>query len=636
MNDPGAAHAVRFEQLHRAMALFAQGLGGRAKAVQLEGEGAGDAQAIRLPAVTDDFGSRRENHGACRVAVLRQLGDADAAPEFHRWPRPTLARRVYRWLERLRIDSVIERRYPGAVGDLQRVRAHALARRAPVCDEARPMHSVIDGLARFTLGAGRSDSVDSVDPLGLADPVGLVGAVDPTGRTQPRSNPMLDRILDLAATVQAEAADARHSLRVTAAICAVLDAAARPRRATSFVEATGEAPYDGLRAGRVDGDAPDGDSTNGDAGDGGWSAALAFNFDAADADPPAKAQRSATSAPSSPPPAATHSYFHDEWDHTARRYLPDWCQVRERRLRGDNIRFLHDLRERHAVLRGEVRHRFAAIRPAFRQRVHRRLDGDEIDLDAAIAEAVERRAGRLAEGRVFIAAQQPRRDVCAAFLVDMSGSTGFLVPDAMAQAASEDDDDDDYLYQGRVAMRAAQRPARRRVIDIAADALGLMCDALHELGDRHAVYGFSGEGRHNVAFHVAKAFDDPWSARTAAALAAMQPMGATRTGAAIRHATMRLAREPAATRVLIVVSDGYPQDSDYGPVRGDAAYGIHDTARALREAEQSGIDTFCIAIDPAGHDYLRTTCAPDRYLVIDDVSALPAQLGKVYRALTVR
>ena len=116
----------------------------------------------------------------------------------------------------------------------------------------------------------------------------------------------------------------------------------------------------------------------------------------------------------------------------------------------------------------------------------------------------------------------------------------------------------------------------------------------------------------------------------------MQPMGATRTGAAIRHATMRLAREPAATRVLIVVSDGYPQDSDYGPMQGDASYGIHDTARALREAEQAGIDTFCIAIDPAGHDYLRTMCAPDRYLVIDDVTALPAQLGKVYRALTVR
>ncbi|MEJ8859013.1 VWA domain-containing protein [Variovorax robiniae] len=622
MSELGAAHAVRFEQVHRAMALFAQALDGRARAVQVQGEGASDARAIRLPAVTDAFGSRRENHGACRVAVLRQLQDAEAVPAFDRWPRPTLARRVFRWLEILRIDSVIERLYPGALDDLRRVRAHALARRRgpgvdaqgpwhnQVLDAVRPMHVLIDGLARFTLGADRA---------------GL------------RGGPLLHRILDLAATVRADAAGAGDSLRATAAICALLDAEVRRRRVARHAPLQGGLPsVDGLPAGRADADAPDGESTAGHAGDGGWSAALAFSMDAAEAGPRVEAQRPATSAPPSSSAAATHSYFHDEWDSIARRYLPDWCQVREQRLRGEDMRFLHDLRERHAALRSEVRRQFAAIRPAFRQRVHHRFDGDEVDIDAAIAEAVERRAGRLAEGRVFIAAQQPRRDVCAAFLVDMSGSTGFLVPDPEVQAACEDDDDDDYLYQGRVATPAAQRPARRRVIDIAADALGLMCDALHELGDRHAVYGFSGEGRHNVAFHVAKAFDDPWSARTAAALAAMQPMGATRTGAAIRHATMRLAREPAATRVLIVVSDGYPQDSDYGPVQVDASYGIHDTARALREAGQAGIDTFCIAIDPAGHDYLRTMCAPDRYLVIDDVTALPAQLGKVYRALTVR
>jgi A/G-specific adenine glycosylase len=94
-------------------------------------------------------------------------------------------------------------------------------------------------------------------------------------------------------------------------------------------------------------------------------------------------------------------------------------------------------------------------------------------------------------------------------------------------------------------------------------------------------------------------------------------------GPAIRHAAAKLGRQPEVVKVLIVVSDGYPQDSDYGPDRRDEEYGIQDTARALREAADAGISTFCVTIDPAGHDYLQRMCEPDRYMVIDDVAALP-------------
>ena len=109
----------------------------------------------------------------------------------------------------------------------------------------------------------------------------------------------------------------------------------------------------------------------------------------------------------------------------------------------------------------------------------------------------------------------------------------------------------------------------------------------------------------------------------------------TRMGPAIRHTTTKLNRQPMRTKLLIMVSDGYPQDQDYGPDRTDAEYGLQDTAVALREAERAGISTFCITIDPAGHDYLRRMCPEQRYLVIDDVLALPGELAKVYRALTV-
>ena len=175
---------------------------------------------------------------------------------------------------------------------------------------------------------------------------------------------------------------------------------------------------------------------------------------------------------------------------------------------------------------------------------------------------------------------------------------------------------------------------QRRVIDVAKDALALMCDALNRLGDSHAVYGFSGEGHENVEFAVAKDFRDKVGSRSWAAIAAMEPQRSTRMGAAIRHAATKLAHHSARRKVLIIVSDGYPQDSDYGPDRRDDEYGIQDTARALSEAERAGITTFCVTVDAAGYDYLRRMCVEDRYLVIDDVRALPAELSKVYRSLT--
>jgi nitric oxide reductase NorD protein len=97
-----------------------------------------------------------------------------------------------------------------------------------------------------------------------------------------------------------------------------------------------------------------------------------------------------------------------------------------------------------------------------------------------------------------------------------------------------------------------------------------------------------------------------------------------------------MARQPAPLRLLILVSDGYPQDTDYGPDRRSEEYGIQDTAQALREAERAGIIPFCVTIDPGGHDYLRRMCRPDRYRVIEDVESLPQALGEVYAALTAR
>ena len=85
---------------------------------------------------------------------------------------------------------------------------------------------------------------------------------------------------------------------------------------------------------------------------------------------------------------------------------------------------------------------------------------------------------------------------------------------------------------------------------------------------------------------------------------------------------------------MILLSDGFPQDYDYGDDRTSNVYGIRDTTVALQELEQKGVRTFCITVDPAGHDYLGEMCQEARYAVIDDVEDLPIELPRIYRSVT--
>ena len=163
-----------------------------------------------------------------------------------------------------------------------------------------------------------------------------------------------------------------------------------------------------------------------------------------------------------------------------------------------------------------------------------------------------------------------------------------------------------------------------------------MSAALEKLGDSYGIYGFSGYGRECVEFYVAKEPGEPFTGRTLEAIASMKPRRSTRMGPAIRHATAKLIASGNAMKLLIILSDGFPQDSDYGPVRGDHEYGLMDTARALQEAGNKGVELFCVTVDRSGNDYLKRMCPPNRYLIIDEIEDLPEKLSQVYQTLAGR
>jgi nitric oxide reductase NorD protein len=132
-----------------------------------------------------------------------------------------------------------------------------------------------------------------------------------------------------------------------------------------------------------------------------------------------------------------------------------------------------------------------------------------------------------------------------------------------------------------------------------------------------------------------KEFSERYSEQTRRRIGALKPRKSTRMGPAIRHALERLAGTGCRLKVLILLSDGYPQDFDYGPDRTSRDYGLHDTMVALQEARRKQVHTFCVTVDQAGNDYLREMCGGDNYLVVKRPSALPKILPRVYRGLTV-
>ncbi|MBU3915131.1 nitric oxide reductase activation protein, partial [bacterium] len=98
-------------------------------------------------------------------------------------------------------------------------------------------------------------------------------------------------------------------------------------------------------------------------------------------------------------------------------------------------------------------------------------------------------------------------------------------------------------------------------------------------------------------------------------------------------ATAKLRTMDSDHRLLIILSDGYPQDMNYGEDRTSQDYALHDTMMAMIEARRAEIKPFCITVDQCGDDYLRKMCDPKSYLVIQDIYALPRILPKVVESL---
>jgi nitric oxide reductase NorD protein len=266
-----------------------------------------------------------------------------------------------------------------------------------------------------------------------------------------------------------------------------------------------------------------------------------------------------------------------EWDYRTETYLPAHAVIRELPLPRGDARWVEGVLRRHAAEIQQVRRRFERLRPQ-RVRLGRQLDGSDVDISAYTEAHADILAGCGSEGRLYETVRPVRRDIAVSLLVDISGST------------------DSWLTE------------QRRIIDVEKEAVLLVCEALDALGDRYAVSAFSGEGPKGVALYPVKRFGERYGMDTRLRIAGLEHDRYTRMGAALRHATAMLCREPAYHRLLLLLTDGKPNDVDLYEGR----YGIEDTRQAVAEARLQGAQPFCLTVDREAPSYLPRLFGPGR------------------------
>jgi nitric oxide reductase NorD protein len=287
-----------------------------------------------------------------------------------------------------------------------------------------------------------------------------------------------------------------------------------------------------------------------------------------------------------------------EWDWRRATYQAGRAVVREvTALRGDPT-WAREVLHRHAREVAAVRRQFERLR-ARRVRLVRQLDGDDLDLNAFVSAWADARAGSAADDRLYERVRPERRDVAISLLVDVSGSTDSWIAD------------------------------RRRIIDVEKEALMLACEALDALGDRYSVLAFSGEGPRDVAIRAIKGFGERNGVEVRERIAGLEHDRYTRLGAAVRHASASLSRERAVHRLLLILSDGKPNDVD----EYEGRYGVEDARQAVAEARLQGLLPFCLTVDREAPIYLSRIFGPGAYAVLRGAERLPAVLVDVVRQL---
>lgn len=301
-----------------------------------------------------------------------------------------------------------------------------------------------------------------------------------------------------------------------------------------------------------------------------------------------------------PPEAVDHTPLEDvatypEWDFRAVAYRESHCRVVTRLAAAEITPAATD--EAASALVRRVRRQFEALRPN-REPQRGQIDGPDLDLDAVVRRQADLAAGGSGSDRIYRASRPLAHDLAVTTLMDVSLSTDSWFDDL-------------------------------RVLDVEKQALCVLAHGLAACGDRHEILTFTSRRRDWVKVETLKRFDEPMSPAVDARIAALRPGFYTRIGAAIRHAAAGLMLRPDRRKLLLVLTDGKPNDIDHYEGR----YAMEDTRRAVAEARRTGLAVFAVTVDRESRAYMPFPFGQNGHATVSKLSRLPAALPAIYRAL---
>ncbi|MDO6966883.1 nitric oxide reductase activation protein NorD [Rhizobium alvei] len=288
--------------------------------------------------------------------------------------------------------------------------------------------------------------------------------------------------------------------------------------------------------------------------------------------------------------------LYPEWNYRKGAYMPAYCRIISGKVPVEAEP--HVQADEEAALIRKVRKQFEVLRP--RNEVLRaQLDGDELDLDAVVRMRADLAAGGDGTDRIHLASRPLGHDLAVSILVDVSLSTDAWIDN-------------------------------HRVLDVEKQALLVLANGLSAAGTHHSILTFTSRRRAWVRIETVKTFGEALTADVERRIASLKPGYYTRMGAAIRHASADLARQPNKTKLLLVLTDGKPNDIDHYEGR----FALEDSRKAVVEARRAGQAVFAVTVDRDAKSYLPMMFGQSGFAVVGDIARLPRSLPAIYRALT--
>ncbi|MCC7483489.1 MAG: hypothetical protein IT529_00740 [Burkholderiales bacterium] len=287
-----------------------------------------------------------------------------------------------------------------------------------------------------------------------------------------------------------------------------------------------------------------------------------------------------------------------EWDYRESRYKRNWSWVQEKKLAESNITETNRLMNQYSTALKRLKKAIQAQKPTRLAPLLRQLDGEDMDLNAVVSFIVERKAGRSPDPAIYRRREMRQREIAVTLLADMSTSIMQHLPEGGG-----------------------------RLVDRVRAGVLLFAESMEEVGDAYSIAGFCSKYRDNVSYFAIKGFDEPLTQDIRSQIGGLSGRLATRMGAAIRHATACFDRVESRRRLLLILSDGRPEDYDDG---GDRRYLHEDTRMAVKEAVAKGVHPFCITVDTMANQYLPQIFGRGHYLVLDHINSLPKKLPEIY------